>query len=72
MFGSVCLTSDKQIVEGSIDIASETHLAEQSVSTWQVDEGDWEQVGRKNKSVITRMVRSTLVVLCLIQCIVGH
>lgn len=31
---------DKQIVEGSIDIANE---------------GDWEQVGRKNKSVITRM-----------------
>lgn len=57
MFGSMCLTSDKQIVEGSIDIANE---------------GDWEQVGRKNKSVITRMVRSTLVVLCLNQCIVGH
>ena len=72
MFGSMCLTSDKQIVEGSIDIANETHLAKQSMSTWEVDEGDWEQVGRKNKSVITRMVRSTLVVLCLNQCIVCH
>ena len=53
------LTSDKEIAEGSIDIANEIHQAKQSVATWQVDEGDWEQVGRKNKSVITRMVRST-------------
>ena len=47
---SVCIPSENEIAEVLTDI-------ENIHASGQEDDGDWEEVGPKNKSVVTRVVR---------------
>lgn len=52
----MCVSAERDTPEVFIETDHAAHDREQTAEV-QEDDGDWEQVGPRNKSMVTRMVR---------------